>query len=277
STLYNGMIAPIGRYGLRGALWYQGESNTFEHAHYAGLLRALRKDWRARFGERLPLLVAQLANYGAAPIRPTESDWAALREAQRAVAAEDASTGLVVAIDIGDRYDIHPTNKQELGRRFARAARHVVYGETLPASGPVPTAARRNGESVVVEFGDVSDGLVAYGADGPIGFELCGPDAGSCRYARAQIRANRVTLDAPAAHAATRVRYCWADSPVCTLFDGAGLPAGPFELPVSPLIDDDHARRIPTTPKPPPTAPGTIVRSSMRRSSSPARVATSSP
>ncbi len=242
STLYNGMIAPIGRYGLRGALWYQGESNTFEHDRYGDLLRALRKDWRARFGERLPLLVAQLANYGAAPIRPTESDWAALREAQRAVAAEDASTGLVVAIDIGDRYDIHPTNKQELGRRFARAARHVVYGEALPASGPVPTAARRNGESVVVEFGDVTDGLVAYGADGPIGFELCGADAGSCRYARAQIRTNRITLDAPAAHAATRVRYCWADSPVCTLFDGAGLPAGPFELPITPMIDDDNAR-----------------------------------
>ncbi|MGY1408915.1 sialate O-acetylesterase [Luteimonas sp. A611] len=242
STLYNGMIAPIGRYGLRGALWYQGESNTFEHADYAELLRALRSDWRARFGEGLPLLVAQLANYGAAPTSPTESDWAAMREAQRAVAAEDAGTGLVVAIDIGDRYDIHPTNKQELGRRFARAARHVVYGETLPASGPVAMAVRRNGEAVVVEFGDVSDSLVAYGADGPIGFELCGADAGSCRYAQAQVRSNRVTLNAPAAHAATRVRYCWADSPVCTLFDGAGLPAGPFELPVSPLIDDDHAR-----------------------------------
>ena len=242
STLYNGMIAPIGRYGLRGALWYQGESNTFEHDRYAQLLRTLRSDWRARFGEGLPLLVAQLANYGAAPTGPTESDWAALREAQRAVAAEDARTGLVVAIDIGDRYDIHPTNKQELGRRFARAARHVVYGETLPASGPVAKEVRRNGGAVVVEFGDVSDGLVAYGADGPIGFELCGGEAGSCRYAVAQARGNRVSLTAPGAHAATRVRYCWADSPVCTLFDGAGLPAGPFELPVSPLIDDDHAR-----------------------------------
>jgi len=242
STLYNGMIAPLGRYGLRGALWYQGESNTFEHARYAVLLRALRSDWRARFGEGLPLLVAQLANYGAAPTRPSESDWAALREAQRAVAAEDAGTGLVVAIDIGDRYDIHPTNKQELGRRFARAARHVVYGETLPASGPVAQAVRRNGEAVVVEFGDVTDGLVAYGADGPIGFELCGADAGTCRYAVAQVRGNRVALTAPAAHAATRVRYCWADSPVCTLFDGAGLPAGPFERSLTPMIDDDHAR-----------------------------------
>jgi len=242
STLYNGMIAPIGRYGLRGALWYQGESNTFEHAFYGDLLRTLRSDWRERFGAGLPLLVVQLPNFGAPPTRPTESDWARMREAQRAVAAEDDATGLVVTIDIGDRYDIHPTNKQELARRLARNARHVVYGEAIPPSGPVPRSAARNGDAVVVEFGDASDGLVAYGADGPIGFELCGQTQDSCRYATASIRFDRVTLQAPGAHAATRVRYCWADSPVCTLFDGAGLPAGPFELPVPPMIDDDHAR-----------------------------------
>ena len=234
STLYNGMIAPIGSYGLRGALWYQGESNTFEHARYADLLRALRSDWRARFDPELPLLVAQLANFGAAPTEPVESDWAGLREAQRAVAAEDRNSGLAVAIDIGDRYDIHPSNKQELGRRLARAARHVVYGEALPPSGPVPASVSRKGDAVVVEFGDVSEGLVAYGANGPIGFELCGDEPGTCRYAQASIWSNRVTLQAPAAHAATRVRYCWADSPVCTLFDGAGLPAGPFERPINP-------------------------------------------
>ncbi|MDH5832921.1 sialate O-acetylesterase [Luteimonas kalidii] len=234
STLYNGMIAPIGRYGLRGALWYQGESNTFEHDRYAQLLRALRSDWRNRFGADLPLLVVQLANYGAAPTAPTDSDWAALREAQRAVAAEDRNTGLAVTIDIGDRYDIHPTNKQELGRRLARVARHVVYGESLPPSGPVPASTSRNGDAVLVRFDDVSDGLLAYGAAGPIGFELCGADAGSCRYAQAELAGDRVTLRASGAGDATRVRYCWADSPVCTLFDGAGLPAGPFELPVTP-------------------------------------------
>ena len=242
STLHNGMIAPLGGYGLRGALWYQGESNTFEHARYAASLRALREDWRGQFGATLPLLVVQLANYGDAPTRPVESDWASLREAQRAVADEDPRTGLVVTIDIGDRYDIHPTNKQELGRRLARAARHVVYGEALAPSGAVPSTVSRSGDSVVVAFADVSDGLRAYGADGPIGFELCGPDPGSCRYAQATIRLDRVSLTAPGAHAATRVRYCWADSPVCTLFDGAGLPAGPFERAIPALIDDDHAR-----------------------------------
>ncbi|MCW4455217.1 beta galactosidase jelly roll domain-containing protein [Flavobacterium sp. MXW15] len=230
STLHNGMIAPLGRYGLRGALWYQGESSTFEAERYRDLLRRYRDDLRAQFGAGLPLLVVQLANHGPAPTRPLESEWAQLREAQRQVAAEDPRSGLAVAIDIGDRYDIHPANKQELGRRLALAARHVVYGEALPASGPVPLSARREGEAIAVRFGDASDGLFAYGADGPVGFELCGDAAGSCRYASARIRGDEVLLRADTAGPATRVRYGWADSPVVTLYDGAGLPAGPFEM-----------------------------------------------
>ncbi len=229
TTLYNGMVAPLGQYALRGALWYQGESNTGEAAVYPGLLRAYRSDLRAQFGAGLPLLVVQLANYGAAPTRPQESGSAQLRQAQRMVAAEDARSGLAVAIDIGERGDIHPANKQELGRRLARAARHVVYGERLPASGPVPLAARREGDAVAVRFGDIGDGLVAYGGDGPLGFELCGDATGSCRYAHARIRGDEVLLRADVS-AAARVRYGWADSPVVTLYDGAGLPAGPFEI-----------------------------------------------
>jgi sialate O-acetylesterase len=230
STLYNGMIAPLGRYGLRGALWYQGESNTGEGEAYAAQLRTLRSDWRARFGGALPLLVVQLANFGEPSSTPVESGWAALRESQRRVADEDPRTGLAVAIDIGDRYDIHPPNKQELGRRLARVARHVVYGERLAPSGPVPRTARREGGDVVVAFGDVDGSLVALGAEAPIGFELCGPSAGSCRYASAELRGNAVVLRGPAAAQATRVRHAWADNPVVTLFDDAGLPAGPFEL-----------------------------------------------
>ncbi|WP_255516355.1 sialate O-acetylesterase [Luteimonas suaedae] len=233
STLYNGMIAPIGRYDLRGVVWYQGESNTFEADRYRGLLQALRRDWRARFGAGLPLLVVQLPGYGMPATQPAESGWAELREVQRLTAAEDPLTGLAVTIDIGDRYDVHPPNKQELGRRLARVARHVVYGEQLPPSGPVPRSATREGEAVVVRFGDLDEGLVAYGADGPIGFELCAAGAGTCRYANARIDRDRVTLRAPSAPAATRVRYCWADSPICTLYDGTGLPAGPFEMEIS--------------------------------------------
>ncbi|WP_407352823.1 sialate O-acetylesterase [Luteimonas sp. R10] len=233
STLYNGMIAPIGRYDLRGIVWYQGESNTFEADRYRGLLQALRSDWRARFGADSPLLVVQLPGYGMPATQPTESGWAELREAQRRVAGEDPLTGLAVTIDIGDRYDVHPPNKQELGRRLARVARHAAYGERLPPSGPVPRSAWREDDAVVVRFGDIDDGLVAYGADGPIGFELCAAGAGTCRYASARIDGDRVRLRASSAPAATRVRYCWADSPICTLYDATGLPAGPFEMQIS--------------------------------------------
>ncbi|MBN6103444.1 9-O-acetylesterase [Xanthomonas sp. CFBP 8703] len=230
TTLYNGMIAPLGRVGLRGVLWYQGESNTGDAAGYPALLDAWQRDWRQRFGAQLPLLVVQLANYGAPPTQPGDSGWAQLREAQRRFVAADPHAGLAVAIDIGDRYDIHPANKQELGRRLARAARHVVYGEALAPSGPVPHALRRDGAALVVDFDDVDGALQTYSADAPIGFELCGAASGSCRYAQAELHGRSVRLLVPAGTAATRVRYCWADSPVCTLFDRAGLPAGPFEL-----------------------------------------------
>jgi sialate O-acetylesterase len=229
TTLNNGMLAPFVGYGLRGALWYQGESNTGDPAAYRELLRTYRDDLRAHFGEDLPLLVVQLANFGMPPTKQGESGWAALREVQRAVAAEDARTGLAVAIDIGDRYDIHPANKQELGRRLARAARKVVFGETIAESGPVVLSAKRRGDAVEVRFGDVSGDLVAYGTDRPIGFELCGAEAGSCRYADAEIRGDTVLLRATVVNP-KRVRHAWADSPIVTLFDGAGLPAGPFEL-----------------------------------------------
>ena len=231
-ALYNGMIAPLAGYGLRGAAWYQGESNTFQAGQYGALLSAYRDDLRARFGSGLPLLVVQLANFGAAPTRPQDSEWARLREAQRSTVAADAHSGLAVAIDIGERGDIHPANKQDLGRRLARAARHVAYGEALPPSGPVPHRAQRQGDAVAVEFGDTTGGLVAYGSSGPVGFELCGSTQESCRYAAARIDGTRVLLHATDIAAARRVRYGWADSPVVTLYDGDGLPAGPFELPI---------------------------------------------
>ncbi|MCC4588633.1 9-O-acetylesterase [Xanthomonas sp. NCPPB 1067] len=233
TTLYNGMIAPLGHLGLRGVLWYQGESNAGDAAHYPALLEAWRHDWRGRFGAQLPLLVVQLANYGTPPTQPAESGWAQLREAQRRFVAGDAHAGLAVAIDIGDRYDIHPANKQELGRRLARAARRVVYGEAIAPSGPVPRAVQRDGDSVRIAFDEVDGALLSYGNDAPIGFEVCGAAANSCRYTSATLQGREVRLRIPSGMDAARVRYCWADSPVCTLYDRSGLPAGPFEAPVT--------------------------------------------
>lgn len=235
TTLYNGMVAPLGHYAFRGALWYQGESNTGEADEYRGLLEAYRNDLRAQFGAKLPLLIVQLSSYGPAPTKPAESGWAEVREAERLVAAEDKLSGLAVSVDIGERYDIHPANKQELGRRLARAARHVIYGESLPPSGPLPVAATREGDTVAVSFRDVTGKLVAYSSNHPIGFELCGTQADSCSYADADLRDGKVLLhlDTPPAQAIARVRYCWADSPFCTLYDEAGLPAVPFQLDVT--------------------------------------------
>lgn len=262
-SLYNGMIAPLAGYGLRGVLWYQGESNTAEAAHYATLLRALRSDWRHRFGADLPWLIVQLAGYGMPPLQAGESDWAALREAQRQVANDDPRSALAVAVDIGDRYDIHPGNKQELGRRLARAAAHAVYGDAAPASGPTSSRVQRQGSDIVVEFADVEGSLIAYGAEGPVGFQLCGAAAASCRYAQARVEGKRVVLDGSGEPAATRVRYCWADNPICTLYDGSGLPAGPFEAPIevtasapgSALAAAPGSTRLPVQAAPSPATP----------------------
>lgn len=235
TTLYNGMIAPLGHYGFRGALWYQGESNTGDPGNYRALLEGLRSDFRARFGAQLPFLIVQLSSFGPSPTHPVESGWADVRNIERQVAAEDPHSGLAVSVDIGERYDIHPANKQELGRRLARVARHVIYGDTaLPPSGPVARSAMRAGEAVMLDFGDVTGALVAYSGDHPTGFELCGAQPDSCHYALADLHGDQITLHVPsAAGTVTRVRYCWGDSPICTLYDQAGLPAGPFEIPVT--------------------------------------------
>ncbi|HTV78155.1 MAG TPA: sialate O-acetylesterase [Steroidobacteraceae bacterium] len=234
TTIYNAMIAPLGRYGMRGVVWYQGESNTDEADSYQGLLSALMADWRRQFGPGLAYLIVQLPNYGPHPLKPGESGWATVREAERRAAALDGRAGLAVTIDVGDAHNLHPADKQDVGKRLARAARHVVYGEDLAPSGPVPRGAVRRADAVVIDFEGIDEGLVTYSHDTAIGFELCTAAAGSCRYVDARIQGTRIRLQVPDRFSPSRIRYCWADSPICTLFDGGGLPAGPFEIPIGP-------------------------------------------
>ncbi len=229
-TLYNAMIAPIGPYGLKAALWYQGESNTGEAEAYAGLLGGMMKDWRGQFGPDLPFLIVQLSNYGARPTEPVESGWARLQDQQRLAVARDGNAALAVTVDIGDPNDIHPLDKNTVGKRLARGARSVIYKENITPSGPQPQSAIRAGDTVTVNFTDIDGGLISYSTDKPISFELCDSNRGPCTYAAAQLSGNSVTLKAPNAATAQYVRYCWADSPTCTLYDRAGLPAGPFEI-----------------------------------------------
>jgi sialate O-acetylesterase len=224
---YNGMIAPIGPYGLKGAIWYQGESNLYFARDYQKTVSAMMADWRKQFGPALPFLIVQIPQYGPAPTQPGESLWSDVREAQRRIAEADAKAALVVTFDIGDPKNLHPPNKQEIGRRLSIAARHLIYGEALAPSGARVVSAKRSGDQVTVSFRDVTGALTAYNGQ-PNAFELC--DAKACRWAGAMLAGNTVTLSN--AGNAMRVRYCWGDSPVCTLTDDSALPAGPFEVPI---------------------------------------------
>jgi sialate O-acetylesterase len=175
--------------------------------------------------------VVQLANWNSLATAPVNSGWAKLRDAQRRAVAEDGNAGLAVTIDIGNRDDIHPTNKQDVGKRLARAARHVVFGEKFSASGAQPKSVRRTTTGVEVTLGDFGGQLVVIGARDPAGFELCGSPQASCHFVRAQLGDGGVVqLEDTQPERATRVRFCWADAPLCNLFDTEGLPVGPFEL-----------------------------------------------
>jgi sialate O-acetylesterase len=231
NVLYNGMISPLGKYGVRGVAWYQGEANgSLEDAlRYEAQLKMLMADWRKHFDAPLSFFVVQLANWNQLAIAPVDSGWARLRDAQRRAVATDGNAGLAVTIDIGNRDDIHPTNKQDVGKRLARAVRRVVYGEKIPP-GAWPKTARLEGAVVKVMLSDANGALRVIGSKDPSGFELCGETQASCRFVRASLTDNVVTLEDPHAASATRVRFCWADAPLCNLFDEEMLPVGPFEV-----------------------------------------------
>ncbi len=224
---YGGMVKPIGPYGVKAAVWYQGESNIYFAQSYQTVLTAMMADWRKQFGAALPFLIVQIPNYGPTPTMPGPSLWSDVREAQRRTAESDAASALVVTFDIGDAKILHPTNKQEIGRRISIAARHLVYGEAIAPSGPRVAAVKRSDDQVTVSFRDITGALTGYNGE-PNAFELC--DSKGCRWARATLGRDSVTLSG--AGGATKIRYCWGDSPICTLSDASALPAGPFEVAV---------------------------------------------
>lgn len=233
TNIGNAMIAPLAPYGLRGAIWYQGESNAGDAGSYRSLLTALMTDWRAKFdNQALPILIVQLPKFGRPVTEPVNSDWSDLREAQRLAALNDKKAGLAITIDAGENDDIHPPNKQIVGQRLARLARSLVYGHDVTPNGPAVASATRRDGSIIVRFSGVDGRLVARSANRPIAFETCNSDQSSCRFVDAVIDGNAVVIKAADAATVTRIRYCWGDAPACNLYDEAGLPAGPFELEV---------------------------------------------
>lgn len=227
--LHNGMIAPLGPAGLAGALWYQGESNTGRPETYEASLAALLASWREQFAADLPVIVIQLANFGALRGEPAPSGWAGVREAQRRIAEADPLTGLVIAIDVGDRFDIHPPNKQAVAERASRTARFLEGEQITSPWGPRPLRAYAQDGLVHVEFAPDS-ALTIAGSDVATGFELCDA-ARVCRFVPGQLtRRSTVSVEAGSGPRPARVRFGWADAPILNLYDETGLPAGPFEL-----------------------------------------------
>jgi sialate O-acetylesterase len=231
ATLYNGMIAPLGPTALSGIVWYQGESNTAEASRYDRLLSGLIADWRHRFGADVPFLVVQLPSYGPASATPEASQWADLREAQRRVALRTPKVWLAVTIDLGDRRNLHPVVKQEVGRRLALIAEHRIYGQDIVDSGPTPVAATRTGRKIAVRFANLAKGFAVYEANRPIGFQVC-DKAKHCRFVDAAVGKDRIELETSHVRDAASVRFCWAASPICNVYNSEGLPAVPFEIPI---------------------------------------------
>lgn len=228
-TLYNAMIAPLGPVALAGVAWYQGESDV-DIAHYDLRLRAMMDGWRKQFGVGdLPFAIVQLPDFGAFATQPVESGWATLRDEQRRAVEADGRAALAVTIDIGDPLDLHPPQKREVGRRLARAMRAMAYHDAASRSGPRIVSASRDAKGIVLRFADVTGSLATRSSGSAIGFELCGNEAGSCRYADARAGGDSVTLAADG-RPVTRVRYAWANSPAVNLTDDAQLPVGPFEI-----------------------------------------------
>ena len=234
TALFNGMIAPLIPYALRGFIWYQGESNAGRAAEYRILFPAMIRDWRRAFGQgELAFHFVQLANYMGVSEHPGESDWALLREAQRHTLACVPRTGMAVIIDIGEAADIHPKNKQEVGRRLAACALALDYGRTdIAGSSPLPASAWRQKAGVAIRFDGAANMIATRDGERVRGFALAGPDR-TFHWAEGRLEGHDVVWLSCAAVAEPRwVRYAWADNPVCNLIGGTGLPASPFEITV---------------------------------------------
>jgi sialate O-acetylesterase len=227
SVLFNGILAPIIPFGIRGVTWYQGESNAYRAYQYRNLFPALIQSWRDKWEQgNFPFLFVQLANYHFEPQVFPE-----LREAQ-SKALSLPETAMTVAIDIGDSADIHPKNKQEVGRRLSLAARKLAYDEELIYSGPVYQSMIVTGNKCILSFEQTGEGLVAKGSGTLLNFVIAGEDRIFTK-ASAMIMGNKIFVWSDSIVNPVAVRYAWANHPggcnLCNkLNEKSYLPASPF-------------------------------------------------
>ena len=233
TVLFNTMVAPLANYKIKGALWYQGESNTSRAKEYEQLLPELIKCWRSTWGiQNLYFINVQLPNYGEAKYLPVESQWAELREAERK-ALTLPHTAMAVTYDLGEWNDIHPQNKKDVGERLALAAERVAYGNTnIVSSGPVLQSAKLDSGKIILTFSETGSGLVANGGSKLKYFAIAGADRHFV-WATALISGNQVIASSDKVTQPKYVRYAWADNPDgANLYNKEGLPASPFEAEV---------------------------------------------
>ena len=247
TVLYNAMIRPLAPFAIKGAIWYQGESNAQKAYRYRDLMPSMILDWRALWGYDFPFYITQLAGYKKVAGVPGDDDWAELREAQEMATEMLDRCGMACIIDLGEAEDIHPVRKREVGERLARLALANDYGRRLVTTGPRYESFRIAGRSIVVRFTDVAGGLRVipsgdfagdrYGSRGEkvekaesgvlSGFQIAGPDR-VWHWADARIEGNTVVVSSADVPHPVAVRYAWSANPVCNLFNAEGLPAWPF-------------------------------------------------
>lgn len=229
TLLFNGMIHPLLNYPIMGAIWYQGEANAGRAHQYRQLLPLMIEDWRKHWEQPgFPFFIVQLANYMEPPEKPGESAWAELREAQL-MALSLPNTGMAVTIDIGEADDIHPRNKQDVGKRLALSALKIAYGEKIVHSGPVFREMEIDGSQAILSFDHIGSGLICRDRYGYLkGIAVAGPDR-VFHWAKARIDGDRVRVWSDEVADPVAVRYGWADNPDdVNLYNREGLPASPF-------------------------------------------------
>lgn len=228
--LYNGMVAPILNYGIKGVIWYQGESNTSNPAEYHKLFSAMIYDWRNKFDQgEFPFLYVQLPNYMEACEKPTESSWAELREEQFKT-LRVPNTGMAVTIDVGEWNDLHPLRKKEVGERLALLAQKLAYGDnSIVCSGPMYEGMKVEGNKIIIKFSNVGEGLIAKGSNELKHFAIAGEDK-KYVWGKVKIEKDLIIVWNDNIKNPTSVRYAWADNPeLANLYNKNGLPASPFE------------------------------------------------
>lgn len=236
SYLYNGMIHPIMGYGIRGVIWYQGESNANRAFQHDLLFPIMVQNWREEWGQGdFPFYFVQLANYQKITEKPSDSVWAEFRESQDRALSSIRNSGQAVIIDIGEAMDIHPKNKQDVGARLAAIALAKEYGKKVVYSGPRFRSMKIVDNKAILSFDHVESGLMIKG-DGPLkGFAVAGSDR-KFVWADAKIEGDTVIVSAKSIPNPVAVRYAWGNNPICNLFNKEGFPAAPFRTDCWPTI-----------------------------------------